>query len=70
MVQRQLFIIHRQGPLTSNSPDLSPLDYSTCDELAHAVNWDKVTSKTSLIIEVKRVVGKIHQQVVFESCVS
>ena len=53
-----------------NSPDLNPLDYSIWDELAHAVNWDKITSKNTLIIEVKRAVGKIRQQVVFESCVS
>ena len=53
-----------------NSPDLYPLDYSIWDELAHAVNWDKITSKNTLIIEVKRAAGKIRQQVVFESCVS
>ena len=53
-----------------NSPDLNPLDYSIWDELAHAVNWDKITSKNTLIIEVKRAVGKIRQQVVFESCAS
>ena len=53
-----------------NSPDLNPLDYSIWDELAHAVNWDKITSKNTLIIEVKRAAGKIHQQVVFESCAS
>ena len=53
-----------------NSPDLNPLDYSIWDELAHAVNWDKITSKNTLIIEVKRAVGKICQQVVFESCAS
>ena len=53
-----------------NSPDLNPLDYSIWDELAHAVNWDKITSKNTLIIEVKRAVGEIRQQVVFESCAS
>ena len=51
-----------------NSPDLNPLDYSIWDELTHAVNWDKITSKNTLIIEVKRAVGKIRQQVVFENC--
>lgn len=53
-----------------NSPDLNPLDYSIWDELAHAVNWDKVTSKKTLIVAVKRAVGKIRQEVVFESCAS
>ena len=53
-----------------NSPDLNPLDYSIWDELAHAVNCDKITSKNTLIIEVKRAVGKIRQQVVLESCAS
>ena len=62
------FIDKDHWPL--NSPDLNPLDYSIWDELAHAVNWDKITSKNTLIIEVKRAVGKIRQQVVFESCAS
>ena len=53
-----------------NSPDLNPLDYSIWDKLAHAVNWDRITSKNTLIIEVKQAVGKIRQQVVFESCAS
>ena len=53
-----------------NSPDLNPLDYSIWDKLAHAVNWDKITSKNTRIIEGKRAVGKIRQQVVFESCAS
>ena len=53
-----------------NSPDLNPLDYSIWDELGHAVNWDKVTSKTTLIVEVKRALAKIRQEVVFESCAS
>ena len=38
--------------------------------LAHTVDWDTVKSKNTLIIEVKLVVGKIRQQVVFESCAS
>ncbi|CAF3405410.1 unnamed protein product, partial [Rotaria socialis] len=44
--------------------------YSSWDELAHAANRDKVKSKNTLIIVVKRVVGKIRQQVVFEICAS
>jgi hypothetical protein len=52
------------------SPDLDPLDYSIWDELARSVNCGKVTSITILIAEVKRAVGKIRQQLVFESCAS
>jgi len=53
-----------------NSPDLNPLDYCIWDELAHAVNWEKVTSKKTLIMELKRAVKKIRQDVVWESCQS
>ena len=53
-----------------NSPDLNPLDYSIWDELAHQVNWDAVTSKTTLISELKRAVRTISSDVVFESCSS
>lgn len=53
-----------------NSPDLNPLDYSIWDELAHQVNWDAVTSKTTLISELKRAVRKVSSDVVFESCSS
>ncbi|CAF3746453.1 unnamed protein product [Rotaria socialis] len=52
----------------SNSQDLNPLDYSIWDEIAHAANRDKIKWENTLIIEVKRAVGKIRQQVVFESC--
>lgn len=53
-----------------NSPDLNPLDYCIWDELAHAINWSKVTSKKTLIAELKRAVKEIRQNVVFESCMS
>ncbi|CAF2192473.1 unnamed protein product [Rotaria magnacalcarata] len=53
-----------------SSPDLNPLDYCIWDELAHQVNWGAVTSKTTLIIEVKRAVRKVSLDVVFESCSS
>ena len=42
----------------ANSPDLNPLDYCIWDEFAQAINWDKVTSKSSLISELKRGVKK------------
>ena len=53
---------------SANSPDLNPLDYCIWDEFARAINWDKVTSKSSLISELKRGVKKIRLDVVRESC--
>ncbi len=53
-----------------NSSDLNPLDYAIWDELAQVINWDRVTSKTTLIEQLKRAVKKIRQEVVFESCSS
>ena len=50
-----------------NSPELNPLDYSIWDELAHQVNWDAVTSKTTLISELKPAVRKVSPDIVFES---
>ena len=52
----------------ANSPDLNPLDNCIWDEFTQAINWDKVTSKSSLIAELKRGVKKIHLDVVRESC--
>ena len=52
----------------ANSPDLNPLDYCIWDEFAQAINWDKVTSKSSLIAEPNRGVKKIRLYVVSESC--
>jgi transposase len=51
-----------------NSPDLNPLDYCIWDEMANTVNWGLVTSKTTLISELKRAVKRIRPDVVFESC--
>ncbi|CAF5186576.1 unnamed protein product [Rotaria magnacalcarata] len=53
-----------------SSPDLNPLDYCIWDEIAHQVHWDAVTSKTTLINEMKRAVRKVSLDVVFESCSS
>jgi hypothetical protein len=44
------------------------LDYCIWDELAKAINWDKVTSKKTLIDELHRAERKIRLDVVFESC--
>jgi hypothetical protein len=53
-----------------NSPDLNPLDYCIWDEFGKAIKWEKVTSKTTLIGELKRAVKKIRIDVVRESCVT
>ena len=42
----------------ANSPDLNPLDDCIWDEFAQAINCDKVTWKSSLIVELKRDVKK------------
>ena len=51
-----------------NSPDLNPLDYCIWDEFVKVINWNKVTSKTTLIQELKKTVKKIRKDIVFESC--
>ena len=49
----------------ANNPDLNPFDLSIWDELAHAVNWDKITSKNTLIIEqLERFINKLSVKVV------
>ena len=52
----------------SNSPDLNPLDYSIWDELAGAMDWNKITSKRTLIDELKQAPKKVRANVAFESC--
>ena len=52
----------------SNSLDLNPLDYFIWDELADAVDWNKITSKRTLIDELKKAPKKVRAKVVFESC--
>ncbi|CAF4315010.1 unnamed protein product, partial [Rotaria magnacalcarata] len=53
-----------------SSPDLNPLDNCIWDELTYQVNWGAVTSKTTLVNEVKCAVRKVSLDVVFESCSS
>ena len=60
------FYDQQQWP--ANSPDLNPLDYCIWDELAHAINWDQVATKQTLIDELRRAVKKIRPDVVYESC--
>lgn len=51
-----------------NSPYLNPLDYCLCDELAQAIDWDGVSSKETLIDELKRATKNVRPEVAFESC--
>ncbi|CAF1514216.1 unnamed protein product [Rotaria sordida] len=51
-----------------NSPDLNPLDYCIWDEFQKVIDWNRATSKATLIQELKRAVKKIRKNVVFESC--
>lgn len=62
------FLDQNQWP--PNSPDLNPFDYCIWDELAKAINWNKVSSKKTLVDELQRAVKKIRPDVVFESCAS
>jgi hypothetical protein len=50
-----------------NSLDLSPLDYSLWNELAEAMNWNQVTTKETLINELKHAVKKFHKEKVLHS---
>ena len=51
-----------------NSPDRNPLNYCIWDEFVKVINWNKVTSKATMIQELKHAVKKIRKNVVFESC--
>lgn len=52
----------------SNSPDLNSLDYPIWDEFAKCINWNQVTSKATLIPELKNAEKKIRKNIAFESC--
>ena len=54
--------------LPANSPNLNDLDNCIWDEFAQAINWNKVTWKSSLISELKYGVKKFRLYVVRESC--
>ena len=50
------FISKKRWP--PNSPDLYPYDYSLWNELDEAMDWDHITTKTTLLDEIKRSVKK------------
>ena len=59
------FISKKRWP--PNSPDLCPLDYSLWNELAQCMNWDQITTKTTLIEEIKRSVKKVDKERILNS---
>ncbi|CAM4837760.1 unnamed protein product [Rotaria magnacalcarata] len=50
-----------------NSPDLCPLDYSLWNELAGYMDWHKITTKETLINEIKCSVKKIEKTKILHS---
>ncbi|CAF1369238.1 unnamed protein product [Rotaria sp. Silwood1] len=54
------FIPEKRWP--PNSPDLCPLDYSLWNKLAQCMNWDRITTKATLIAEIKRSVTKVDKK--------
>lgn len=50
-----------------NSPDLCPLDYSLWNELAQCMNWHRITTKATLIEEIKRSVAKVDKKIILNS---
>ena len=44
---------------SSNSPDLNPLGYGLWDEIGKTIKWNRVTSKKSLIVALKRAVKEV-----------
>ncbi|CAF2156095.1 unnamed protein product [Rotaria magnacalcarata] len=45
-----------------NSPDLWPLDYSLWNEPGQCMNWDRITTKVTLIEEIKRSATKVEKK--------
>ena len=44
-----------------NSPDLCSFDYSLWNELGGAMIWEQITTKATLIEEIKRAVKRIEK---------
>ena len=42
-----------------NNPDLNPLDYCLWDEPGKTIKWNRVTSKKTLIVALKRAVKEV-----------
>lgn len=52
----------------ANSPDLNPMDYCIWNEVAQGIRWDRVSSKPTLLAEIKRSARSVRPQVILESC--
>ncbi len=51
-----------KGHWPPNSPDLNPLDYCIWNEFVKVIDWNRATSKATLIQELKRTVKKIRKK--------
>ena len=51
-----------------NSPDLNPFYYSLWNETVEAMNWERVTTKATLIDEIKRGIKKVDKEKILRSC--
>jgi hypothetical protein len=54
----------------SNSPDLNPLDYCIRDEFVKTIDWNRVTSRVTMIQQLNCSKKKFRQNVVFDSYTS
>ena len=54
---RQQFIDRNHWP--PNSPDLKPLAYCLWDELGKTIKWNRVATKKSLTVALKRAVKEV-----------
>ncbi|CAF2115393.1 unnamed protein product [Rotaria magnacalcarata] len=48
-----------------DSPDLFPLNYSLWNELGQCMNWNRITTKATLVEEIKRSVAKVDKKTIF-----
>ncbi|CAF4641408.1 unnamed protein product [Rotaria sp. Silwood2] len=52
----------------SNSPDLCPFDYSLWNKLGHVIDWNCVTTKATLIEQIKQSGKQIEKEKNFKFC--
>ena len=57
----------RKSRWPQNSLDLCPLDDSLWTELANCIDWSQITTKTTLIDEIKRSVKRVEKEKIINS---
>ena len=57
----------RKSRWPPNSPDPCPLDYSLWTELANCIDWNQITTKATLIDEIKRSVKRVEKEKISNS---